>query len=247
MARSRLVPGIKVVSYGARSGRHGCWGTGRVYIKQNTPDHRWLIANEYLSSRLATMIGLPTPPGDLGQDYARQPLWITTLVEYDGEPPAPEETPILAAREPDLAAGLLVFDVWVLNVDRHESNVCSHPKLGMWAIDHDQAFAYTKTGNGGSLAECQSEPLRWHLFRNSGLDPSLLHIWGQRVRNVPPSAIKRLVSDGSRRGLYPASLNSELTQFILHRQTQIHRLVNLSLPPAKVQAENDSTDEGGEV
>jgi hypothetical protein len=204
------------------------------------------VANEFVCARLAATIGLPVPPGELGRDYTEQVQWVTAVVGIDNETPAPEDPAVLAVREPDLAAGVLVFDVWILNVDRHEHNVISHRKLGLWVIDHDQALGLRRTGIPGALDQCKDAPVDRHIFRNCPLDAERLHAWGQRVRNVPRSALRRITVEGARRGLYSSALATELLDFIVHRQSAIHKLTALSLPPDKAQAEGGLSNEEGE-
>lgn len=249
MAGRHLVPGIRVVEYEPdNDGEGGGWGLGRIFVKPNRPDMPWLVANEFLGSRLATAIGLPTPPGDLGQDPNHPLLWVTTVIEAEDMPFAPADTDALVEREPDLAAGIFVFDVWILNIDRNDENLITHPrKLGVWVIDHEQAFAADKTGEPGIPGRCRDRALPWHLFRDSSLDQGKLADWSARVLHLPPSVIKRIVNDGARRDLYDREMVTELVDFISYRQQRIRNLVRLSLPDGKVQAGDDPFDEGGET
>jgi hypothetical protein len=238
MGRTPLQPGIKVISLDAPasdSANEYWWGTGQIHVKPRTPDHPWLVANEFVCARLAAAVGLPIPAGEIGQDQSDRVAWVTTVIDLNGQLVAPEDVRAIVAREPDLVAGVFVFDVWILNIDRHDENVISHPKLGLWVIDHDQALGGQRTGIPGALAALQDDALGFHAFGDADLDRARLRAWGDRVRAVPRSAVERLVTEGCRRGLYSKDVAAAVVNFILRRQGDVHRLVTRSLPRGGIE------------
>ncbi|MFJ9787808.1 HipA family kinase [Amycolatopsis sp. NPDC101161] len=251
MARLRTVrPGLKILTKDgpAAEGANDCWwGTARVLIKPNQTDHEWLVAIEYVTARLAAAIGIPVPAGELAElPPDGQVVWVSAVVEHGGEQFAPADAQVIAAQAPDLAAGVFVFDVWILNEDRPDHNLVYHQEVGLWAIDHEKALAGPNMGRDGELASIQESPLvadaargvQEHALRGCQLEDQRLRSWGDRVQHVPRSAIERLVTAGRVAGLYGKKQANEIADFLLHRQQNIHRLVRLSLP--------ETTDDHGE-
>ena len=234
MARPRRIePGFKVLTQVALSTDDpddSYWGTGRVFVKPQHRDKPMRVGYEFLAARLAAAIGLPVPAGDVGQDINARKAWVSAVIDYQGQEFAPERPELAVARQPDIAAGIFVFDVWVYNADRHEENLISHEKLGMWIIDHELAFGAVQLESPELLPHLNDRELRFHVFRDLPLDETYLQEWGERIRAIPATAIKRAVSEGFLRGLYPAPVRDSLITFLLHRQKEMHRLVRQSRP-----------------
>lgn len=259
MARKQIRPGLKILTKDglAADGANDCWwGTARVLIKPNQIDHPWLVAIEYVCARLAATIGIPVPPGELGElPPDNDVAWVGAVIEYEGGQLAPADPQVIAVQAPDLAAGIFVFDVWILNDDRPDHNLIYHDDLGLWAIDHEKALAGPQMGHPGELTKIRDSPLvadptqgvQEHAFKSCRLDANRLSSWGQRILYVPQSAVKRLVSAGRTAGLYDKYQADEIADFLLHRQQNIHRLVRLSLPQAKGDTGDiDDAEEGAE-
>lgn len=232
MGRAPLIPGIKIVTYDSLASdttNDYWWATGVLHVKPVTFEHPWLVANEFVTARLFTAIGIPIPAGEVGLDPQGRTAWVTTLVGIDGEPPGPEDPRAVLSREPDVITGMFVADVWVLNEDRHEHNVLSHSTIGAYAIDHDMALGGRVTGVPGALANMKDRSLGYHMLADAGLRADRLHNWGKRVQAVPRTAIERITAEGRRRGLYNQDVSDAIAEFVLHRQADIHRLVTRSL------------------
>lgn len=251
MARTPAVePGFKVLTkdYPANldDPDDAYWGSGRVFVKPRRENEPLRVGYEFLAARLAAAIGLPTPASEVGQDFEDRQAWVSAVVDLRGEDVAPEDPSVLLAREPDVSAGIFVFDVWTLNSDRHEENVLSHPRLGVWMIDHEKAFGAVHVRNPDALADddIRNRALTFHLFRDLSLDHASLRAWAERIRQVPRSAIEKAVYEGHVRGLYAAGTRDALVVFLLHRQREVHTLVERSLPePATPVSDGPGTSE----
>lgn len=227
MSRNRLTVGVKVRSLDTPSGESSndaWWGTFDGHIKIQEPAHPLMVANEFVCARLANALGILTPFGDVSTLPDNRLSWSSAVVQLPGGTPAPEEPDDLVAREPSLCAGILVFDVWVCNYDRHEKNVISHPRLGIYVIDHDQALMGQTTSGTSGLKGMKSRT-SWHMFQDSNLNPGDLHSWGVRVQQITKTAIRGIVTEADRRGLLNPGNPDDIEDFLLHRQQEIHRLV----------------------
>lgn len=83
-----------------------------------------MVVNEYVAWRLANAVGLPVPPGALlGNHSSGDVGWVTLsyLPSHRFLPPV-DPAPVVAAF-PELAAGVVVFDYIIANLDRHAGNL----------------------------------------------------------------------------------------------------------------------------
>lgn len=231
VARGRLVPGLRLRSF-VRDGTGslpGAWfGTANVYVKPNEDDHQYVIANEFLASRLAAMIGLPSALGEVANDPAGHPVWVNALVGLEGQEVAPPDPAELVAAEPDLAAGVFVFDTWILNCDRHDENLTFHPKLGVWIYDHDQALGGRRTGEAVTMEGCKRSSLTYHVLADQYLAAEYIDAWIQRVQSVPRSSLSRAVQRGYRFALYTSDARDAIMSFLEDRRSQLRHLVKES-------------------
>lgn len=95
----------------------------KAFAKENGPGHPFVVANEFVASRLGHRIGLPLPPGTMieAEDPAQHPAWVTVAFSKDVPPPVDPSN--VVQKEPELAAGVLVFDLLIANFDRHAGNL----------------------------------------------------------------------------------------------------------------------------
>lgn len=212
------------------------WGRGRVLVKPGAGDEPRGVAFEFLAARLMSALGLPTPAGEVAIELEGRTSWVSAVIDLDGEEVAPADVEYLVQRYPDLAAGIFVFDVWTLNCDRNEENLVAHDRLGLWAIDHEHAFADLRNADP---AKAVGFPLSYHAFQDLGLDTARLHEWGERVRGLPQSTVVRTVHEGYERRLYRAPLRDALQTFLLQRRTDIHTLVARSRPAPRPLIDDD--------
>jgi HipA-like protein len=140
------VPNIySVVAWGNPVGQ-GATGTYYVelagYAKRNSPEQPYLVANEYVASRIGQLLGLPVPPGAIieGQQ-AGERGWVT-LAFADSKDRLPPINPSEVVRDlPSLAAGVFVFDLLIANTDRHTGNLSYLPsKRRLDVFDHSHAL-----------------------------------------------------------------------------------------------------------
>jgi hypothetical protein len=87
----------------------------------------YTVANEYICGRLATTIGLPAPPGTIAR--LNDGTWGFVMLRFGhrGDRLPPVDPDEVVRYKPSLAAGVVAFDSWVLNFDRHTGNLAFAP------------------------------------------------------------------------------------------------------------------------
>lgn len=109
------------------------------YGKCHTEDKPYIIANEYLTSILAKLIGLQIPQSGLTKYYDKD-LFLSKEVTLptlrDSGYPKPHFHTDRFRRD---VAHMIVFDCWIMNRDRHDANVLVDPSndYAITLIDHD--------------------------------------------------------------------------------------------------------------
>jgi hypothetical protein len=162
---------------------------------QNNPQHRRILVNEMLATRLAADLGLPTAPmsliyvpqqlieltPDLSVEMAKSQIPCEAGMQfgsrYLGEPRRPSAHPSVPRREWDLVenrtdfAGMFVFDKWTCNTDgrqvlfQRENDDSPLQAVRYKAVMIDQGFCF----NGGGWSFLDS-PIRnfyfdWEVYR----------------------------------------------------------------------------------
>lgn len=115
------------------------------FAKVNSDKYPYCVANEYLASRLAVRVGITVPPGTLvHSDKAGEVGWVT--LSY-GDPLPPANPGSVVADLPSMSAGLVVFDIFIINTDRHARNVAYRPsQKRLEVFDHSHALFGPKQG-----------------------------------------------------------------------------------------------------
>lgn len=109
------------------------------FAKVNSVTYPYCVANEFLASKLGVRLGITMPPGTLVKaDDLGEPGWAT-LTFGDALPPIDPRS-VVSAR-PDMSAGVVVFDILIVNTDRHTRNLAYRPSEGRLEVfDHSHAL-----------------------------------------------------------------------------------------------------------
>ena len=142
---------------------------GHCYVVKfvNNPQHRRVLANEWLAFRLAQTLALPAPPAaqiyvppelvrsspGLFMRMGRSIVRCASGVQFGSRLPAPApytpiydylpERALLRIENMDEFAGMLLFDKWACNTDGRQVIFCrSHPTRALRAYMIDQGFCF---------------------------------------------------------------------------------------------------------
>ena len=178
---------------------------GTEYVgKTNQPDHPFLVANEYISYELLKLLNLPVPKGFLYtrngdtfflSEYRKN---AKKLLAYS------PDTIIPLIRNWEDLIGIVCFDVWVMNYDRHQNNVliCEDSKVDtFFAIDHDRAL-FNMCPDESRLMFRHNLPA--NAFVNRNLLPALTPLidsftklipFIERIQNITADQMKAVIHD----------------------------------------------------
>lgn len=170
-------------------GKMGC------VIKRNPADSPYTVANEFIASRIGLLLGLPIPPGVIVETEAHGGVHVMLRFGEADEKPPPGNPVELVRDHPDLAAGIVVFDIWVCNGDRHEKNWAYSPKL-FPAVFFDHASALCGVGSTVTrLTNMAGKPPAASAIWHEIDDVSLFDAHVQAVEALPHRTIHRLFAE----------------------------------------------------
>lgn len=207
-------------------------GTARVYWK-SSESPRFLF-NEFVVSRLAAGVGLPTPPGDVGRIAPSQFGWATADLQYNGVAlrPIEKQAALSAPGVSWVAAGVAVFDAWVYNTDRHAENLLYHEAAGLWMIDHEHCLGGPSHGDGrvasSHLQQLAQKAPHNRVFKAGELKQPDVDEWCGRLRSLPTSVVRGVLREAGNRRLGSSKLRGAVGSFLLRRREIIASLVAAS-------------------
>lgn len=162
----------------------------------------YVVANEIVCGALGRGLGLPIPPGFLvkenGEAYH---VSLNFNLTADSLPPA--DPAALVAALPELAAGIVLFDAWVLNDDRHNKNLAFDTSTTQ-AVLFDHSHAFLGSGNNGRarLASLVGQPsLGGHCLKQHLTSAAAFPWWQARIMAIPEFWIRMAVEEASHVGL----------------------------------------------
>ncbi|MBO6937565.1 MAG: hypothetical protein JJ863_21510 [Deltaproteobacteria bacterium] len=173
------------------------------------------VVNEYISMRLAIAAGLPVAPGTIVYTDDGGPLYLSLSVAPDGRRPPPADCAGLWRDEPKTAAGIVLFDILILNTDRFADNLAyTHPVQPAAIFDHDRALLGSRDDPpiGSRLLEVvEDHELGAHVD-----DPTAFDGWWRRLQ-FHPGVLQDLMADLVRRGLISRAEGHDIVDFLQRR------------------------------
>lgn len=196
--------------------------------KTNTTNQPFLVANEFICNRLAMMLGLPAPPGVISKTDDGQLLFLNLRFGRKGEMFPPVNPQVVASERPKEVAGIVAFDVWVANSDRHTGNlIYVRSVMPLAMIDHGNALFGADESGSSRLDERRDKPcispsgcLHEHL---RSLDE--LERWADRIRRLPEEGIEDICFAAADHGGLTRAQADEVFRFIVYRKSRVHEFV----------------------
>ncbi len=208
--------------------------------------HKWCheispysVANEYICGCLGVAIGLPIPPFALTKFQGQKPPIAFSSLNFNpgGNRLPPVECDILCEKQYRLCVGVIVFDVWIANEDRHNANLAVDKLMDpkeLHVFDHDQALfggcncrgierfdkLKDRLGITGSSITGGNE----HCLLNYLIDDQFFDEWIQRVKSVGDWTITEACKRLQGRGLTKKEVFGAV-EFLLHRQKNLGELI----------------------
>ncbi|MFI6962176.1 hypothetical protein [Streptomyces sp. NPDC050255] len=200
-----------------------------AFARQNTTERPYAVVNDFIASTLGVAAGLPVPPGNLIGLYGGGHGFVSMAFGERGDAAPPVIPPRFCQERPWEACGIIAFDQWVSNTDRHDRNLSYIADVGVAVFDHDLALInqYHPSGDAASAlasdldVECKSHCLAPHL-----VDVSFFPEWFDRIASVSRREIQRTVDICRSADLVESSLRDVLVDFVVHRQTRVRSYVD---------------------
>lgn len=192
--------------------------------KTDAVEHYTLV-NEYTAGRLAQALGLPVPPGTIAFTNNGEKMWVSLRFTAGPSSLPPVDPMELAADHPNLAAGIVAFDCWVGNWDRHAGNIAYVREVsGVSIFDHGRCLLRLPSGEGeASIASAMDDPLVHpsHALLQHIVDRGRLQRWAERIRSIAPELIEDVCRTAERLDVCSSTEASALQCFLKHRQGRI--------------------------
>lgn len=220
----------KIWSSGEKFTLGGVTGARHIALqavaKHSTPQHPSVLINEVICSELGRSLGLPVPPYAIIEDDASEAYFVSLDFNLAGEALPPADANAFVSVLPELAWGVILFDSWVINTDRHNGNIAFlQGTSGVQLFDHSHAIY----GDG---------PAGLTHFANFAEDPALANdclakvvasldgfaVWKRRIQALPEYMIDQALESAVSVGLSP-SLVVPTRTFLLARRSNLETLL----------------------
>jgi hypothetical protein len=230
-------------------GRHlgvGVAGSRYVYLsavaKENGANAPYCIANELICGELGRFLRLPVPPVGIVTQAGSGPMVASLDFNLTGNSLPPVNVNQCVRMLPTLSAGLLLFDVWIANCDRHEANFSvdtgtTPPQMSIF--DHSHALFGYATGQGEARLTALRDRLGISWTTNGPVDSGQhrhclldfistdgdFHHWLERIRSTPDFFIDEVCRDAMP---YGATLQEAQAAagFLKHRRDNLRNIIN---------------------
>lgn len=206
----------------------------QVYLKKpNDTPPPYYVANEYICAELARLIRLPVPPAFVAR-YGGDLCFCSLDYNLSADRLPPIDPEVAIREEPNLCAGVIAFDIWVANTDRHRRNIsfqATRDPHRLNAIDHGHAlfaasdsltwaadrFAVEGAQRGGrGNRQCLLDWLA---------DDQRLSDWVGRIERLDSGTIREIFQDAIAAEL-PEDLAKQGASFLLDRRQKLRQLVS---------------------
>ena len=186
-----------------------------------------IVANEVVCARLAAVAGLPIPPG-FTVEFEAKPWFVSLNFNLSGEPLPPVRARDLLDRDPVLCAGILLFDIWVLNPDRHNRNVALDRTSGRCEIfDHSRALMPLDRP-AREFAAANEDDIAIdagnHFLQKEIQDPAGFGHWFHRFHSIPEFQIRDALDAAVGIGLPPEHTDF-FADFLIRRRAKLPTLI----------------------
>jgi len=203
-------------------------GMAAIAKKANASEPN-IVINELLCNLLARALFLPCPPGAL-LDNAGDNYFCSLNFNLAGQSLPPSPIPLVVQKCPELCWGVLLFDVLVMNPDRHNRNLAFDRAMNRVQIfDHSRAFLPNKTtvesmmkdniGKLGFSGHC----LKPEIATMDGFD-----LWTKRVKALPDYVVEEVVEEICDIG-FPKDKKSVTIDFMKSRRNNIDSIVQTNI------------------
>jgi len=192
--------------------------TGSIHVglaaiaKKSSAQEPFIVCNELVCSYLAKSALLPSPPGALIEEGG-DPYFISLNFNLSGQalPPAPIDE--ILAEHPALSWGIILFDIWVMNSDRHRRNISYDTTTRKIQIfDHSHAFLSPSGDTAARLQACEdATAIGGHCLARRINHRNGLNDWVSKFQQVPDFYVEEVVEAAVEVRAGPAILDNTIS------------------------------------
>lgn len=209
--------------------------------KNNGPNAPYCIPNELICGELGRFLRLPVPPLGIVTQAGGSPMVASLDFNLTGNSLPPVNVNQCVRMLPTLSAGLLLFDIWVANCDRHDANFSvdtSTTPAQMSIFDHSHALFGYAGGQGEARLAALRDRLGISWTTNNPVDSGRhrhclldtistdrdFQYWVERIQSTPNFFIEDVCRDAVP---YGATLHEAqaAARFLKHRRDSLSNII----------------------
>jgi hypothetical protein len=191
-------------------------------VKTWDPAAPYTVANEYICGRLASAVGLPVPPGTIARLNDGSWGYVMLRFGHRGDRLPPVDPPEVVRYKASLAAGVVAFDSWVINFDRHEGNLAYAQDVGLSVFDHGHALlGTTDAGAINHMEMFIDKPVISGCLVPHLQEPRHLHQWAHRLSVVPDDLVGEVCDTAGRLDIITRAEAKAVTTMLNARKVRL--------------------------
>jgi hypothetical protein len=224
----RAMPATTYGNWGGPVGQ-GMAGAMRIGVagiaKPALKDHPMALVNEIICGDLGRGIRLPIPPGVIVNDPNKVKHHVSLDFGLAGQTLPPADPQKVAKEQPAMACGVILFDLWIANCDRHESNLAyDESQKSLQLFDHERALLCGMNGRRRLESLDDEDIIDSHCLTPEISDMVGFDHWNNRIKTLSKFYIEETVGDAMKLGL--TSDDAEfVTKFLLRRRSRLMSLI----------------------
>ncbi|HET7229086.1 MAG TPA: hypothetical protein VFJ16_03755 [Longimicrobium sp.] len=201
---------------------------------EQRPPPPFILAQEYICAELAGHIRLPLPPHFIARDHKGIALFCSMNLTISGASPPPLDRPDIACvEEPDLCTGLILFDIWMLNTDRHWKNVSfqsERPPQRLGIFDHSHTLFFyndwsTRFRGRLAIGGHDAPGSNRHVLLDHLHTSDYLSKWITRIAEFPNEYLREVLGNAEELGL-PNFVGRQAYDFLRERRDTLAQIVD---------------------
>ncbi len=236
----------RIESFGRQLGI-GVAGSRYVYLsavaKENSAAAApYCIPNELICGELGRFLRLPVPPVGIVSQTSGGPLFASLDFNLTGNSLPPVNVANCVRVLPSLSTGLLLFDIWVANCDRHAENFSvdfygTPPQMNIF--DHSHALFGYAAGEGETRLATLRDRLGISWTTNNPVDSGqhrhclldvvnddyYFSLWLDRIRATPDFYIEEICQDAAPYGLTEQEASAAI-DFLKARRDSMNEIIS---------------------
>lgn len=189
--------------------------------KENPAASPFTVANEYICGRLALMLGLPVPPGVIVKTDDDAVAYVALRFGKRGEAPPPASVDELLEDDPALAAGIVAFDCWIGNSDRHRHNFAYARGL-IPAMIFDHSHALLGAGAATDHLEAQKDaPVVAGDLVGVVTDGAAIEEWAGRIGGILTVTVEQVCGQAAAADAIDDAAKAVALEWLEHRKGRV--------------------------